>query len=85
MGPWGPDRAAPLDAVTQSELGDLAVHWGEAYDITCDPDTRTWTARHKGGGEPLTAETSEDLRYLIREDYRLRKVPRPEDGGTESP
>jgi hypothetical protein len=52
----------------QSELNDLAWHWEEAYRVHFDGDVLVADRI----GEPahvFTAETADELRELLREDY----------------
>jgi hypothetical protein len=71
----------PVSREDQSALNDLRFHWDTAYHIAFDGDT--WSASPLS--DPvvvLTADTSSDLRELIRADYQrnnrrnLREQPR---------
>ena len=53
------------------ELADLRWHWDTAYDI--DGSDNSWTATFKGDTTVLLAPSADELRDLIRGDYRSRK------------
>jgi hypothetical protein len=54
-----------------SALADLQFHWDERYGITLEDGT--WSARWRGTGEVMTADSDDALRQLIREDYQRRQ------------
>jgi hypothetical protein len=56
------------------ELQDLRHHWGSAYVITYHRGQ--WIAARRDTHDALTAESVDELREKIREDYRERPVPR---------
>jgi hypothetical protein len=56
------------------ELASLRFHWGSAYDVAYDRGQ--WRAVRQDTGETLTAPTAGELLTLIRENYRVRPVPR---------
>jgi hypothetical protein len=60
---------APISREDQTALNDLQFNWDTAYNVSFDGDT--WSASPLT--EPtvvLTAETSHELRELIRADYQ---------------
>lgn len=69
------DEAAPQAACTDdTTLGEVAFHWGDAYDISGDP-LRGYTARRRDGkGEPLTSASPRDLWDDIKADYAREPV-----------
>jgi hypothetical protein len=56
-------------------LGSLRWHWGSAYAISYR--LGRWIATRRDDGGRLEAGDADELRELIREDYRMRPVPRP--------
>ena len=70
------------EARAREALESLRWNWGDAYTIT------RWAAlRRDGLGEPIEADTAEDLEAAILRDYDARPVPRgehpyPQDGST---
>jgi hypothetical protein len=62
---------SPDTATDQLELADLRWHWDTAYDI--DVFGNSWTATFKGDTTVLSAPSADELRDLIRGDYRSRK------------
>jgi hypothetical protein len=58
----------------QRELADLREHWGTAYRISVG--NGIWRATRRDTGAMLTAESADELLRLIRDDYRVRPVPR---------
>jgi hypothetical protein len=75
----------------RSKLADLGSHWGEAYVLGFDGDT--WSASpFTDPAVILTADTADDLRLRIRDDYGRndRRPDRPgpfamPDDDTEQP
>lgn len=58
----------PISREDQTALNDLQFHWDTAYTINFDGDT--WSASPLSDPTVLlTAESSSDLRALIRADY----------------
>ena len=64
-------RRAGAD-VGACELADLRHHWGSAYRLSCRRGQ--WRAVRKDTRETLTAGSAEELREVIRADYRARPV-----------
>jgi hypothetical protein len=60
--------------VASDELLDLIWHWGGAYWISYR--LGTYRARRLDNQGELTAGTVDELWLLIREDYRVKPVPR---------
>ena len=59
----------PVSREDQTALNDLQFHWDTAYAISFDGDT--WSASPLSDPSVLlTAESSSDLRALIRSDYQ---------------
>jgi hypothetical protein len=56
------------------EIADLAEHWGEAYVIWYAVG-QFW-ARRRDTGAVVKADSADELREQIREDYSARPVPR---------
>lgn len=56
-------------------LDDLQFHYGDAYAIA-EAHGRFTATRADGLGGPIEAPTPTALAGLLREDYRLRPVPR---------
>jgi len=56
-------------------LGDLQHHWGSAYVIS-NPEPDIWLAVRRDDHDTLRAGKPMELLELIRENYRLRPVPR---------
>jgi hypothetical protein len=69
------DRAATTQA-----LRDLRYDWGTAYIITAD--TR-WMAMRRHNGHVLVADSPDDLRDLMRDDYSADPVRRGLDSGDD--
>jgi hypothetical protein len=68
------DDADAFAAVERGmQLADLRWHWGDAYEITGAGEFR---AVRRDNGLGLQAESADELRTLIRNDYRRRPVPR---------
>jgi hypothetical protein len=67
----------------QGDLADLGFHWGEAYSISVSDGV--WRAHaFDRPADVLTADTADELRLLIRQDYRGRpRERRPYCGSTE--
>jgi hypothetical protein len=67
-----------VDEVTRDRMQKLIYlqwHWDTAYDIT--QDGGNWQAERLDGRGVLTAESPEDLREKIHDDYRFCPVARP--------
>jgi hypothetical protein len=62
-----------LSRIRSHDLADLRWHWDGAYRIWWDEKFR---AARLDDGAALTAETADDLRELIRGNYRRRHVQR---------
>ena len=62
-----------LARIRASDLENLRWHWDEAYEITWDDRFR---ARRLDNGGTLDADTAQDLRQQIRDDYIARPVHR---------
>lgn len=56
------------------ELAELRHHWGDAYIITYR--LGQYRAERRDDGSSVRADTAGELLTLIRENYRIRKVPR---------
>lgn len=69
-----------LDKEDQSSLLDLAWHWESAYSFSVvEGEWRAVPAADPS--EVLTADTAEDLRDKVRNDYASRQAtPRPIHG-----
>ena len=73
-GPNGARNAT--EAFEWNALEALRWHWGEAYTITVgDGLWRAWRLDRIGG--VLEADTPEELRQAILDDYTTRPVARP--------
>lgn len=60
----------------QMDLMGMDYHWGTAYEIGLDDGV--WSARpHAEPATVLTAESADELRSLIRADYRARTAKPP--------
>jgi len=55
-------------------LQELEWHWKPAYTFTCRGDQ--WIATRADNGRELSADTPEQLRALVLDDYRKQPVPR---------
>jgi hypothetical protein len=66
-------RVAEVDDYSPGpcQLAVLRWHWGSAYVI--DSRDGTWTARFHDDTTVLSAESANDLRTLIWDDYSNRK------------
>jgi hypothetical protein len=66
-------------------LGELAFHWGSAYDI--DFTGGVWTAHRRDGRGVLADPLPEGLRLRIVADYTAMPVPRdlPVNGQRPAP
>lgn len=62
----------PLQEITP--LQELEWHWKPAYTFTCRGNQ--WIAIRTDNGCELSADTSEELRALVLDDYRNQPVPR---------
>jgi hypothetical protein len=62
---------AAMSSEQASALADLQFHWSERYGIAFEAGT--WSARWRGTGEVLTADTEDALRQIIRDDYARRQ------------
>ncbi len=67
-----PEDTSAAGADEQEALADLRWHWEEAYEI--NRAGQTWTARFKADTATLSADSADELRKLIRQDYFDRKT-----------
>ena len=70
----GDDQAA-LPAGVARSLASLKWHYGDAYRFSVHRDG-TWRAARTDNGEQLEADSAEDLRAKVREDYGRNPIPR---------
>jgi hypothetical protein len=75
----GHDEAAAMAAGPLDDaLAALWFDWDTAYLIEVTDDGE-WRARRRDGlGGWLTAVGPDELRQMIREDYAMKPVPRPD-------
>ena len=69
------DEAALTSGVAR-DLAALRWHWSGAYEITVHRSGR-WRATRTDNGGKLEAESAEELRQAIHQDYNRRRVARP--------
>jgi hypothetical protein len=67
-----PDEHPELDA--ERALEALRWMWGEWYEIWVDQHIGTWCARRLDGGGVIEADSPDELRVEILEDWLLRPV-----------
>ena len=67
-------RSVP--GVDGQALEALRFGWGDAYEIGHDDERGYWAARRDRIGGLLTADTPDELRQAITEDYAVKPVPR---------
>lgn len=53
----------------ESDLESLREHWGEVYEFVHYPGGRWYAIPKHACGEPLMADTHDELRRLVRADY----------------
>jgi hypothetical protein len=67
----------------QDQLSELRHHWGGqggAYAVNYLPGYDLWIAQRADDGTTLRADSADELRQMITDDYTARPVPRQRDG-----
>jgi hypothetical protein len=71
-----PAEDGQLGGVDEEALEALRFGWGDAYLIGHDDERGYWAARRDRIGGLLTADSPDELRQAITDDYAVEPVPR---------
>ena len=72
------DAAALAGGALDDALAALWFDWDSAYLIEVSGDGKWRAKRRDGLGGWMTAAGPDELRPMIREDYEMKPVPRPD-------